>query len=407
VLTLILALGVLLPPDKTSGDWPQWRGPNRDGVSPETNQLREWPEDGPPVLWKVRLGGGFSSVAVARGRVFVHTAKDKKEEIVLCLDAATGDELWRYAYPCDYNRAVTLVESSDSGPRATPAVDGDCVYTIGTTGIVLCLASESGKKIWEADLRTIGGRTCPPRGYCSSPLVVGDHVYVHPGGAKGNSIVALNKKDGSVVWTALDDPIAHATPTYVDAAGKPQVIYFTGRGAVAVAPKDGKLLWRYDWRTEANCNCASPIHHDGRVFISSATGSGGALLKLNDDAGPELVWKNLVMQNQYSTSVLVDGHLYGFSNTRLRCVEFATGKAVWDQSGLGKGTLLAADGMLVLLGEKGNLVLAEATPKGYRERGRCKPLDGVCLTAPALAGGRLFVRNENLLVALDVTGKNK
>jgi outer membrane protein assembly factor BamB len=359
------------------------------------------------VLWKVKLSGGFSSVAVARGRVFAHTAKEKKEEIVLCLDATTGNELWRYAYPCAYTRAVTLVESSDSGPRATPAVDGDFVYTIGTTGIVLCLEAATGKKAWEADLRIIGERQCPPRGYCGSPLVVGDRVFVHPGGAQGKSVAALNKKDGSVEWTALDDPIAHATPTYAVVGGTPQVIYFTGRGAAAVAPKDGKLLWRYDWPTDGNCHCSSPIYHDGQVFISSAYGSGGALLKLNKDGPPETVWKNLVMQNQYSTSVLLDGHLYGFSNARLRCVEFATGRSVWDQSGLGKGTLLAADGYLVLLGEKGDLVLAEATPKGYREKARCKPLTGVCLTAPALAGGRLFVRNENLLIALDLTGKNK
>jgi outer membrane protein assembly factor BamB len=341
-------------------------------------------------------------MAVAGGRLFTHTARAKKEEVVLCLDPATGKQLWRHAYPCDYNRYATLIEGADHGPRATPAVDGERVYTIGTTGILLCLEARTGKQLWRRELLKIASRSCPPRGYCSSPLVVGKHVYVHPGGSKGNSVAALDKKDGRLVWQALDDPLGHATPVWLEFEGTPQVLFFTGRGAVAVAPRDGRLLWRYPWTTQPDHQVATPIYSAGKVFLSSGQGIGGAVFRLGKGQRPETVWKTNVMQCRYATPVLYKGKLYGFSEGRLRCVDFASGERHWDKAGLGKGTLLLADGMLIVLGERGHLVLAEATPKRYVEKARCKPLDDVCLTAPALADGRLFIRNARLLLALDL-----
>lgn len=404
VLTSALCVLVLAESMSLADDWPCWRGPRGDGIARETGFFKTWPMEGPKVLWKANLSGGFASVVVAQGRLFTHTAKDKKEEIVLCFDAATGKELWRYAYPCDYDQMVNLRENYDSGPRATPAVDGDFVYTIGTVGTALCLEAKTGKKIWQNELLKIAGGVGPAQGYCASPLIAGEYLYVQPGGGKGNSLAALDKRDGRMVWQALDDAPSYATPIAIDFHGVPQIVYFTGQAALGVAPKDGRLLWRVGWETQPPIHGATPIYVNGQVFICSNYGTGGALLRLRSEGDPEIVWKSRSMQNQYATSVLYQGHLYGFSGFRLKCVELATGAAKWDKTGIGKGSLMAADGHLIVLSEKGDLILVEATPTRYVEKARCKPLNGVCCSVPVLAGGRLFLRTEKLLVALDLKG---
>jgi len=390
-------------------DWPCWRGSHRDGISRETGLLTQWPKGGPRQLWKVQLSGGFSSVAVAEGRLFTQT-KENNQEIVLCLEPATGKELWRYAYDCDYKAHPTFTGGgyppSRTGPRATPVVDGARVYALGATGILHCLEAKTGKVVWQQELLKLAGRTCPSHGYCGCPLVVGERVYVDPGGPKGKSIAALDKNDGKVIWQTLDDAIGHATPVWALVAGAPQVIYFTGAGAIGVAPENGKLLWRYPWKTQFDLNIATPIYADGKVFISSNYGTGAAVFRLSDKPTPETVWKALTMQNHFSCSILHEGALYGFSEQRLRCVNFETGKVQWDKvGGLGRGSLVLADGMLILLGEHGQLVLAKATPTEYTEVSRCQILDAKALTwtVPVLSGGRLFVRNENTLLALEVS----
>ena len=390
-----------------AGDWPHWRGPHFDGVSRETGLLKEWPQGGPRVLWKVKLSGGYSSVAVAAGRLYTHTAKDKKEECVLCLDAASGKELWRHTYPCDYDRHVSLGEKYDSGPRATPAVDGDRVYTIGTTGVVLCLEAATGREVWRRELLTLGNRSCPRQGYCASPLVIGDLLFVHPGGRQGNSVAALNKADGRLAWQALDDAISYSSPIRIDRDGEARVLFLTANSVAAFTPKDGKLCWRHDLgRDNAGPDdlmlpAATPVYAAGQVFVSSNL-MGGTLLRLGDKGTTEKVWTSAIMRNAFATSVLYRDHLYGFGGSRLRCVEWASGKAVWSKSGLGKGSVALADGHLIILTEAGELYLAEATPEEYRQTGRCQPLEGPCLTAPVVAGGRLFLRNERVLMALDL-----
>jgi outer membrane protein assembly factor BamB len=422
-VTAVIALFAACPgrPARAE-DWPRFRGPRLDGISRETGLLKEWPPDGPRHLWKVDLSGGFSSVAVAGGRVFTQT-REKDQEVVLCLDAATGKELWRYRYACEYGAYASFSgggrPQSRTGPRATPVVDGDRVYTLGATGILLCLEAQTGKKVWQQDLCAIAGRSVPSHGFSGSPLVVGDRIYVNPGAPGGKSLAALEKKDGAVVWQALDDPIGYSTPLWVEAGANSQVIFFTGIGAVGVAPKDGRLLWRYPWKTQYDLNIATPIYADGKVFISSNYGAGGALFRLpiqGEAEGegrppgplpPETIWKKLTMQNHFSTSVLYEGHLYGFSETRLRCVEFQTGEVKWDKIGLGRGSLVIADGHLIALGESGELILAAATPNEYREVSRCQIFapETLTWTVPVLSGGRLFVRHENALVALDLRGK--
>jgi outer membrane protein assembly factor BamB len=391
-------------------DWPRWRGPRQDGISQETGLLKKWPKDGPRQLWKTDLSGGFSAVVVAGGRLFTQT-KEKNQEVVVCLEAATGKELWRYRYDCDYAAHPAFtgggMPKSRTGPRATPAVDGGHVYTLGSTGILLCLEATTGKQVWQQDLLKIADRTCPSHGYCFSPLVAGEHVYVQPGGSNGKSVAALDKKSGSVIWTVLDDPPGEGTPVWAELNGVPEVIFFTGKGAVGIAPQDGKLLWRYPWSTRYDLNIATPIFADGRVFISSNYGTGGAVFQLNGGGEPATIWKSLAMQNHISTSVLYQGNLYGFSERRFRCVDFQTGGVKWDQSGLGRGSLMIADNHLIVLGDDGQLVLAKADPTAYAEVCRCQVFEKGTLTwtMPVLSDGRLFIRSQDALLALDLHGE--
>jgi outer membrane protein assembly factor BamB len=333
--------------------------------------------------------------------------KEKNEEIVVCLDAATGKDRWRYRYDCDYAAHQSFtgggMPASRTGPRATPTVDGGCVYTLGATGTLLCLDATTGKKVWQQDLLRIAGRDCPTHGYCGSPLVVGERIYLELGG-ENKAIAALDKKDGSVVWQSLNDTLGQGSPIWAEVRGVPQVIFFTGRGAVGVAPQDGRLLWRYPWTTRFDLNIATPIYADGKVFISSNYGTGGALIRVTDKDEPPTLWKSLAMQNHISTSVLYQGNLYGFSEDRLRCVNFETGKVRWDKSGLGKGSLVIADGHLIILGQHGELVLAKPNANEYVEVSRCQVFDKGTLTwtVPVVSNGRLFIRSENALLALNL-----
>ncbi|HEV3261312.1 MAG TPA: PQQ-binding-like beta-propeller repeat protein [Gemmataceae bacterium] len=398
-LLVLLPLALVAPVG--AADWPCWRGPHHDGISRETGLLKSWPASGPRVLWKTDLTGGYSSVVVAGGRLFTQT-KDQKEDLVLCVDALTGKKLWEARHAADYAKFPSLDKRFLTGPKTTPSVDGDRVYALANTGLLQCLDVRTGKPVWERNLLKLADRSCPEYGYCNSPLVVSDVLFVHPGGHKGNSVACLNKKDGRVVWQALNDRIGWATPISIKAAGVPQLIYFTGQGGVGVSPADGKLLWRSDWKTAFDINAATPIYADGCLFLSSNYGNGGVLLRLKSKGNPEVVWKSRAMENHFSTSVLYRGHLYGFSTDRLRCVEFMTGKVKWDKAGLGKGSLLIADGLLIVLGEQGTLVLADATPKGYAEKARWQALDGTCWSVPVLANGKLYLRNERRLLAVHV-----
>jgi outer membrane protein assembly factor BamB len=409
-MKVVLTIGVaaLAISAVRSDDWPCWRGAKGDGISRESGLLAQWPESGPRQLWRTKLTGGFSSMAVADGRLFTMT-KEGNQEIVLCLDAASGRENWRYAYDCDYKAHPTLTGGYPpgkylSGPRATPAVADGRVYTIGTSGILLCLDCKTGSKVWRVDLLELAARKCPDPGYCASPLVKGDRVYVQPGGKNGKSAFALNKADGHVIWHGLDDRVGYGTPVWIDYEGVPQVIFFTGEAAVGVAPESGKELWRYPWKTQYDLNVATPVYADGKVFVSSNYGTGGAVFRLAQSASPETVWKKKTMQNHCATSIFYEGNLYGFSERRLRCIDFQNGDVKWDHSGLGLGTVLMADGKLIALSDKGELYLLKAAPAGYEPISHFSAFSGRPLTwtVPVVSGGKLFARSENELVAYDI-----
>jgi outer membrane protein assembly factor BamB len=409
-LWLTLVVAILGGSIARSDDWPCWRGAQGDGISRESGLLAKWPKNGPRQRWRSKLTGGFSSMAVADGRLFTMT-KENNQEIVLCLDAASGQENWRYAYDCDYKAHPTLTGGYPpgkylSGPRATPTVDAGRVYTIGSTGILLCLDCKTGREAWRVDLLKLAQRKCPPPGYCASPLVKGDRVYVQPGGENGKSAFALNKSNGRVIWHGLNDRIGHGTPVWIDYQGTPQVIFFTGEAAVGVSPENGKELWRFPWTTQHDLNVATPVYAEGKVFVSSNYGTGGAVFRVAESPKPETVWKRKTMQNHCATSVFFDGNLYGFSERRLRCVNFQTGDVQWDHSGLGLGTVLMADGKLIALSDKGDLYLLKAAPAAYEAISHFSvfPDRPLTWTVPVVSGGKLFVRSENEMVAFDIAG---
>jgi outer membrane protein assembly factor BamB len=386
----------------STGVWPQWRGPRRDGVSYETGLLDSWPGDGPRKIWQQPAGIGYSSFAVAGGRLFT-LMQDGDSEAVFCWNADDGNELWRYRYPAKF-------ESADgSGPRATPTVDGDLVYTVGGTGIMNALkvnpASSSGEVVWHKDLLADFGARNLRWGTSLSPLVVGDLVYINPGGRNGNSIAALDKRTGAVVWKSLDDPAGYSSPVEATLAGQKQIVFFTATGLVGATLQDGKLLWRFPWETSYGCNIATPIVVGDYVFVSSGYNRGCAVVhieKIADAFQARRVYENHHMSNHFSSSVYFRGYLYGFNDARLTCMDFGTGEVKWRESSFGKGSLLVADGRLIILGETGKLALADATPEGYHERASDQISNTQCWVVPVLAAGRLYVRDAEKVMCLDL-----
>lgn len=407
------ALPSALPAGVAAGEWPQWRGPNRDGLSPETGLQQAWPADGPRVVWKRFLGRGFSSVAVAGGRLFTMQEEPAGEasaqaasprcEAIICLDARTGNERWHFRYPAEFE------ERFGSGPRSTPAVDGDRVYAVGPSGVFHCLRADTGEVLWRHNLAEEFHARPLKYGVSFSPLVEGDLVYATPGGSNGCSIVAFDKRTGAPVWKALDDPVGYSSPIAVTAAGVRQVLYFTNTALVSLSPREGKTNWRYAWQPEGGFNIATPLALGNYVFISSAYGKGCALLEITIAADGSLtaqpVYEHNRMRNYFASSVRYGDHIYGFDQTDLVCMEVRTGKVMWREKGIhtfGKGSLLIADGQLIVLGEHGNLSRAEATPAGYHELAAYQVSRNKCWTVPALADGLLYVRDESQIVCFNL-----
>jgi outer membrane protein assembly factor BamB len=394
-LGLFLAAGGVL-----AADWPQFRGPNRDGVSRETGLLKSWPAGGPRALWKVPMGEGYSHIAVSNGRLYTLYGQGD-QEFAVAMDAATGKAVWRTPIDRMYRSDM------GNGPRSTPTVDAGMVYALSASGRLVALNAKDGSKVWARDLpKELGGRM-PGWGASTSPLVEGNLLLVDLGGSK--SLAAFDKKTGKVVWTSQSDVAGYSAPIAITVGGVRQAVFFTGTSVLAVSPRDGKLLWRVPWRTDWDINAATPLFvPPDKVFVSSGYGVGAAVYKIKVADGKvraEEVWRSRGMKNQFSSSVLHNGVIYGFDDATFKAVDAATGKERWKQRGFGHGSLILADGHLIVLSERGcNLALVEATPEEYREKGREEVLSGKCWTAPTLANGRLYLRNEEELVALSWTG---
>jgi outer membrane protein assembly factor BamB len=397
VLTASAALGTA-----GAADWPQFRGPNRDGISRETGILKSWPEGGPRVLWKVPIGEGFSTIAVAGNRLYTMEARGN-DEGAAAFDAATGKAIWRVRLDDKYR------SGQGSGPRSTPTLANGMAYMLTGNGKLFALRAETGKVVWSHDLVAEYGARPPQWGVSTSPLVEGNLLLVDVGGSPGKSAMAFDLRTGKVAWASQNDQAGYSAPIAFTVGGVRQALFFTGTSLASLSPQDGRLFWRKSWQTDYDVNAATPIFiPPDKVFVSSGYGTGAALLRMKPSGGKvavEEVWRSKKMKNQFSSSVLWQGHIYGFDDSTFKCIDAATGEEKWKERGLGHGSLILADGHLFVLSERGRLVLVEATPEQYREKGSAEVLSGKCWTAPTLAGGRLYLRNEETLMALDVAGK--
>ncbi len=396
---LALAGSVAVLAEET--DWPQYRGPNRDGVSSETGLLDQWPEGGPKELWRTSLGQGFSGISISGGHIYTMFGEGS-DEFVVCLDGATGKELWRR------RTGPNFKDRFGDGPRSTPTVDGELVFVLGARGGLHALGTKDGQPVWSRDLPGEFGAETPRWGYSSAPLVEGKLLLVDVGGQGGSSVVAFDKKTGKEVWRSQNDKAGYSAPLAMTVSGQRQVVFFTGTTLVSLSPEDGTLLWKQAWKTSYDVNAATPIFiPPDRVFVSSGYDVGAAVYRVKVDgqqAEVEEVWHNREMKNKFSSSVLHEGHLYGFDEKTFKCIDAATGETKWKFRGLGHGSLTFADGHFVVLGDDGTLVLVEATAEAYREKGRAQIFDGKTWTVPTLSGGKLYLRDQKQLVSLDVSG---
>jgi len=402
-----------------AADWPQYRGPEQTGCSPEGVSL-SWPADGPKIVWKVPTPDGFSSFAVAGGKAFVQVVRrieGAPKEICLALDAATGKELW-FAdlavgqYDGSGNTGAKGNDGGD-GPRSTPTVSAGMVYCFTPDLVLHCLNAETGKPVWTKDLvKEHAGRNIAWKN-AASPVVDGDLVFAAGGGA-GQSLLAFDKKSGAVVWKAHNETITHATPVVATILGERQVIFFMQSGLVSVAANDGKLLWRFPYKFQVS-SAISPVVSGDIVYCSAGYNVGGGACKITKEAevfrATELYKNNPAATNHWSTPVCKDGCLYGmfsfkqFGSGPMKCVELGTGKVKWEQPGFGPGNVILVNGQLVALSDTGDVVLVEAKPDAYKEAGRIKAVAGKCWSTPAFCDGRIYVRSTKEGACLDVAGK--
>lgn len=400
---MLLSLCFVAAAAQTTGDWPQWRGANRDGISKETELLKQWPAEGPPLAWKATgAGRGYSSFAVTGGRLYTMGLRKDREHII-AFDISTGKEVWATAHGSAFRN------DRGDGPRGTPTVEGERLYALGGNGDLSCLETRTGRVVWTINVLQKFGGSNITWGISESPLVIGEKILVNAGGPNA-SIVALNKKDGSLIWKSQSDRAGYSSAIPVQVEGKMQVVFFTHQRGLGLDLETGKLLWDYPRAANDVANAATPIARGNRVFITSDYGNGGGLVEIKADAkgvSAQEVYFTKEMRNHHSSSVLVGDYMYGFSSSILTAMRFDTGEVVWKDRSVGKGSLVYADGHLYCLSENGVVGLVEATPAGYKEKGRFRiPQDSLpTWSHPVVAGGRLYLRDQDTIYAYDVRQK--
>ncbi len=402
VLPLVLALA--LAPSAQGGDWPQLHGPARDGHSAETKLNWAWPKDGPKLLWKLDAGKGWAAPVLAGGKlVFFHRVEN--DEVVLALDPATGKEVWKHTYQTKYVDDFNF----DNGPRATPTVSANTVFTLGPNGDLTAIELATGKALWARNLLADYKADKGFFGAACSPLVVGDKVLVNVGG-KGAGVVAFNVADGKEVWKSTDDGASYSSPTAANLDGKPAAVFLTRAGLRVLDPATGKSLYDFPFRPRDNnsVQAATPLVWKDEIFLTASYATGGVLLSAKKGTAEE-VWSNdKSLSSQYTTPVRMGDYLYGTHGradtgaTHLRCLEWKTGAVKWSEAKFGVASLIAVDGGLLALTESGELVRCDASPDGYKERARATILTKPTRAAAALADGRLYARDGKTLVCVSL-----
>ncbi len=412
---LALAAAGLLP-TTPAADWPQWRGPLRNGTTPETGLLQAWPADGPPLVWqRTNLGSGYAAPVVVGDRLYVLANEGLENEFARALATADGQTLW--------TTRLGRVGRPDQRPnfpaaRSTPTVDGELLYALGSDGDLACLETATGRVRWRKNLQTDFGGKPGEWAYAESPLVDGDAVICTPGGAEA-TVLALNKKTGEVLWKAAlpeADEAAYASAIVVETGGVRQVVQLLQKGLVALDRPTGRLRWRYPKPVSRfNANIPSPLASADLIYVASA-GTGGGAVRVrpaNGGTGFEELYFESKLPTAIGGAVAAGEHLYGTTAQVLMCVERATGKVLWEERAIGPASLCYADGRLYLHGENGEVALVEPSPEGYRERGRFSPPGRPkrshpmekSWAYPIVAHGRLYLRDHDVLWCYDVKAK--
>lgn len=407
---LMLSLPLHAAGPAPDADWSQWRGPKRDGISPDTGLLKQWPADGPPLAWKTTgIGTGYGSVTVLGDRLF--TMGDIGEvSNIQAINTSDGKILW--TAPIGKTNDDDKKNQWD-GNRGSPATDGKLIIALGAKGELVCVDT-SGKEKWRKDMYKDFSGAVGHWNYSESPLLDGDNVIVTPGGSKG-AVVALKKESGETVWrcTEITDAAEYTSLVPVEIGGQRQYLLLTQKTLAGIAAKDGKVLWKTA-RLGKTAVIPTPIYKDGLVFVTSGYGVGCNAFKVNESGGTfavEEVYSGIQIANHHGGVILVGDHLYELEDKgELRCVEFKTGKVVWQNKSVGKGSIAYADGHFVARseGKKGDIALVEATPTGYKETGRFKlpAFSGnPQWSHPVIIGGHLYIRDEDTLYAYDVKAK--
>lgn len=412
-LLALAALSFLGAAPQESLDWSQWRGPKKNGHSPDTGLLKEWPPEGPKLLWKTSgLGSGYSSVSILNDRIYTMGDISGRCNLI-ALNLADGKLVWQTPFAKPHTQGKN---DEWGGPRASPSVDGKLVITLAPDGELACFTAADGKEKWRKHLVGDFGGKVGGWKYSESPLIDGDLVLCAPGGKNG-TVLALKKESGDVVWRSKDytDAAEYATLVPTEIGGVKQYISYTQQSVAGIAAADGKLLWRAD-RPGRTAVIPTPIYKDGFVFVASGYGVGCNLFKVTAEGNSfkvAEVYSGKQVQNHHGGVILVGDHLYELDDAgQLKCVEFATGKIVWQDRSVGKGSLTYADGRLYLRSETrpgtGEVALAEATPSGYKQTGRFKQpeLSGKpTWPHPVVIGGRLYLRDQDNLFCYDVKAK--
>ena len=381
--------------------WTDFRGPTRDGHYRQQEIRTTWPAEGLKPIWKQPVGGGYASFVAANGVAFTIEQR-ANEEVVAAYDIATGREAWTNAWTGTFREMM-----GGDGPRATPTWHDGRLYALGASGELRSLDAATGRMLWRTNILEDAGAANLQWGMAAAPLIVDDSVIVLPGGSGGKSVVAYNRTTGRRAWSALDDTAAYSSPMLVTLAGVRQILVFSASRLMGITPDRGAVLWEYPWTTQYGVNASQPLLLDERrVFVSTGYGTGAAAIELtpSGDGGLTVkeLWRTNRMKNQFTSSVLHEGFIYGLDEAILACIDAATGELKWKNGRYGYGQVMLASGHLIVLTESGEIALVAATPERFTEIVRFPAIDGKTWNHPAIADGYLLVRNIGEMAAFDL-----